>query len=97
MKTLVRKEININETMKGCIIDIGTVFRPNPDGTEEGTISIMSKSNANCFDVLVWKTEPKASRTEAIDEIIKHLETIKEDIDLCIQMQQMMKKHITAE
>ena len=80
--------------MKGRIIDIGTAFRPNPDGTEEGIISIKSDSNANCFDALVWKTEPKSSRTEVIDEIVKHLETIKKDIDSCIQMQQMMKKNI---
>lgn len=83
--------------MEGRIIDIGTGFRPNPDGTEEGIISIKSESNANCFDVLVWKTEPKASRTEVIDEIIKHLETVKKDIDLCIKMQQMKKKQDTVE
>lgn len=80
--------------MQGRIIDIGTSFRPNPDGTEEGIVCIKSESNANCFDVLVWKTEPKASRAEVIDEIIKHLETIKKDIDSCIQMQQ---KQSTAE
>lgn len=83
--------------MKACIIDIGTGFRQNPDGTEEGIIAIKSESNANCFDVLVWKTEPKASRTQVINEIIKHLEMIKKDIDLCIQMQQMNKKQDTAE
>ncbi len=83
--------------MQGRIIDIGTSFQTNPDGTEEGVICIKSESNANCFDVLVWKTEPKASRAEAIDEIIKHLETIKEDIDSCIQMQQKMKKQNTEE
>lgn len=83
--------------MQGRIIDIGTAFRPNPDGTEDGIISIKSESNANCFDVLVWKTEPKASRLEAIEEIIKHLETIKKDIDSCIHLQQMMKKQNTAE
>ena len=81
--------------MQGRIIDIGTGFRSNPDDTEEGIIAIKSESNANCFDMLVWKTEPKASRVEAIDEIIKHLETIKKDIDSCIRMKQMMKKHIT--
>ena len=82
--------------MKGRIIDIGTSFQPNPDG-EEGIICIKSESNANCFDVLVWKTEPKASRVETIDEIIKHLEIIKKDIESCIQMQQSLKKQNAAE
>ena len=83
--------------MKGRIIDIATALRQNPDGTCEGVITMKSDSNANCFDVLAWKTEPQPTKQQAMDAIISHVETIKKDIDLCLSILQMEKQKLDKE
>jgi hypothetical protein len=83
--------------MKGRIIDIATALRPNPDGTCDGVITMKSDSNANCFDVLAWKTDSQPTKAEAMGAIISHVETMKKDMELCLSILKMEKQKIDNE
>ena len=80
--------------MKGRIIDIATALRPNQDGTVEGIITIKSDTNANCFDVLAWKTDPQPTKEAAMKSIISLMETIKKDIELYLAIHQISEGQV---
>lgn len=74
--------------MNGKIIEIGTILKPIDNGHYECGVCLKSNENDNCFDVLVWSLGQHPTERDAIDVIIRHMETIKDDIDKYIEVMQ---------
>ena len=80
--------------MNGKIIEIGTILKPIENGHCECGVCIKSDENDNCFDVLVWSLGQQPTERDAIDAIIRHMETIKDDIDkYIVSIQNHQRNH----
>ena len=78
--------------MNGKIIEIGTILKPIENGHYECGVCLKSDENDNCFDVLVWSLGQQPTERDAIDAIIRHMKTIKDDIDKYIEVMQIINE-----